>query len=204
MFENKTSLESYYRRKVIKAKYAIKQITEALLIGSLVNHGFDPNTIIYSDGAGQFNLFIHSLCWKHEERPLVQLKHYNGIQKEQLDLKQHQYWLLYQELKKYKENPTKQWAMALNQQFHSLCTPIENYASLNQVLDELQKKKEQLLVVLDHPNTSMHNNDSERDIGEYAKRRKISAGTRSENGRLVRDTFENVQKIRNLILGLSH
>ena len=113
---------------------------------------------------------------KHAERPLVQLKHYNSIQKEQLELKQHQYWLLYQELKRYKENPTEQWAIELSQKFDSLCVQVENYESLNQVLDDLQKKKEQLLVVLDHPNTSLHNNDSERDIREYAKRRKISAG----------------------------
>ena len=194
VFENKASLESYYERKGIKAKYAIKQITEALLVGTIVHHGFDPNTVIHSDGAGQFNIFIHSLCWKHAERPLVQLISYNPIQGEQLEKKQMEYWLLYQAIKVYKDKPDEKTAINLNQRFDQLCTPVENYASLNIVLAELIKKKGELLVVLDRPNTSLHNNYSESDIREYAKRRKISAGTRSENGKKARDTFLSIKK----------
>ena len=194
VFENKASLENYYRSKGINAKYAIKQITEALLIGTIVNHGFDVNTIIHSDGAGQFNIFIHALCWKHAERPLVQLKYYNPIQGEQLEKKQMEYWQLYQALKTYKENPDKKTALQLRQRFDELCTNVLNYASLNKVLNILKKKKDELLVVLDHPNASLHNNNSESDIREYAKRRKISSGTRSENGRKARDTFLSLKK----------
>ena len=193
-FKDKTALEDFFERKGIKTKYAIKQITEALLIGTIVEQGFDPNTVIHSDGAGQFNIFIHALCWKHAERPLVQLKHYNPIQKEQLERKQAQYWLLYRELKDYKTAPEEKWAIALNQKFDSLCLKVENYASLNQVLRDLKEKKDQLLVVLHRPNTSLHNNYTESEIREYAKRRKISAGTRSENGKLARDTFLSLKK----------
>ena len=50
------------------------------------------------------------------------------------------------------------------------------------------------LRVLQRPETSLHNNDSERDIREYVKRRKTSAGTRSENGRKARDTFLSLKK----------
>ncbi|MFT6336749.1 MAG: hypothetical protein ACJATI_003510 [Halioglobus sp.] len=39
----------------------MKQIAKALLIGSIVNYGFDLNTIIYSDEARQFNIFTHSV-----------------------------------------------------------------------------------------------------------------------------------------------
>ena len=65
---------------------------------------------------------------------------------------------------------------------------------MNKVLKELQKKQKELLVVLKHPSASLHNNDSERDIREYAKRRKISCGTRSENGKKARDTFLSLKK----------
>ena len=51
-----------------------------------------------------------------------------------------------------------------------------------------------ILVVLKRPNTSLHNNYSESDIREYVKRRKISAGTRSENGKRARDTFLSLKK----------
>jgi hypothetical protein len=194
VFEDKEVLQRYYEREGIKAPYAIRQITEALLIGSIVEHGFDPATVIHSDGAGQFNLFIHSLCWKHAERPLVKLKIYNQVHEEQIESKKSAYWMLYQSLKAYKKKPDAKAAFRLSRQFDSLCEPVVNYASLNQVLEKLKKNKDQLLVVLARPKTSLHNNDSERDIREYVKRRKISAGTRSENGRKARDTFLSLKK----------
>ncbi len=194
IFEDKTSLENYFNREGITAQYVIRQITEALLIGTIVAHGFDPNTVIHSDGAGQFNLFVHSLCWKHAERPLVKLKSYNPVQQSQLVNKKTAFWMMYQSLKAYKQNPDDDLVVKLKKQFDSLCEPVVNYASLNQLLEKLRENKDQLLVVLLRPNSSLHNNDSERDIREYVKRRKISAGTRSENGRLARDTFLSLKK----------
>ena len=47
IFKDKKTLEHYYKTKGITAKYAIKHITEALLIGTMVEHGFDPNTVIH-------------------------------------------------------------------------------------------------------------------------------------------------------------
>ena len=168
--------------------------TEALLIGTIVKNGFDPSTIIHSDGAQQFNIFVHSLCWKHAERPLVKLKSYNEVQSLQLENKKSEFWELYQQLKVYKQNPQPQRAIQLSEQFDKMCEPVLNYASLNLVFKELKTKKDQLMLVLQRPNTSLHNNDSERDIREYVKRRKISAGTRSENGRTARDTFLSLKK----------
>lgn len=194
VFEDKSSLEQYFLQQGFIAKYAIKQITEALLIGTIVKHGFDVNTLIHSDGAGQFNLFVHSLCWKHAERPLIKLKSYNPFQQNQLDEKRAAFWTLYQDLKQYKINPQPKQAILLKAQFDLLCDKVTNFDSLNQILEELKKKKGQLLVVLKRPNTSLHNNCSESDIREYAKRRKISAGTRSENGRKARDTFLSLKK----------
>ena len=165
-----------------------------MLIGSIVEHGFDPNTIIHSDGAGQFNLFVHALCWKHAERPLVKLKCYNPFQQSQWEEKMTAFWSLYQALKQYKKEPDPQKALLLDQQFDQLCESVDNFAALNQVLEDLQTKKQRLLVVLQRPETSLHNNDSEREIREYVKRRKISGSTRSENGRNARDTFLSLKK----------
>ncbi len=150
--------------------------------------------MIHSDGAGQFNLFAHCLCWKHAERLLVKLVCYNQQQQVQLENKKEAFWLLYQALKEYKLKPNEQQAKLLEQQFDSLCEPVLNFASLNQVLEELKVKKDKLLLVLTRPEASLHNNDSERDIREYVKRRKISAGTRSENGKKARDTFLSLKK----------
>ncbi len=58
----------------------------------------------------------------------------------------------------------------------------------------IHEKRDDLLLVLDWPEIPLHNNLSERDIREWAKKRKISAGTRSELGRRCRDTFISLKK----------
>jgi len=193
-FENNQALMTYFETHNFTADYAVKIMTQALLVGTIIKHGFDPNTIIHSDGAGQFNIFSHSLCWKHAERPLIKLMPYTLAQQTQLEAKKKAFWLLYQKLKKYKETPNNEQALILYLLFDQVCEPVEGFDSLNKVLKGLKKKKDQLLLVLSRPKTSLHNNDSERDIREYVKRRKISAGTRSENGRKARDTFLSLKK----------
>lgn len=193
-FKDKPALEAYFKSNGWTAKYALRTITEALLIGTIVAHGFDQQTLIHSDGAGQFDLFVHGLCWKHAERPLIKLVGYNEPQQILFEDKKKAFWSLYQDLKAYKLKPDKQRIVPLEQQFYDLCEPVLNFASLNQVLEELKAKKDKLLLVLYRPKASLHNNDSERDIREYAKRRNISAGTRSENGKKARDTFLSLKK----------
>jgi hypothetical protein len=194
VLKDKTELEDYFKRNQIQAAYAQRTITEALLIGSLIEHGFDPNKVIHSDGAPQFNLFVHALCWKHAERPLVSLKTYNPVQHTQLEEKKTAYWSLYQDLKTFKVTPDPTLVEPLKAKFDLLCSPINNFSPLNSVLEDLKSKKDQLLLVLTRHRTPLHNNDTERDIREYVKRRKISAGTRSELGRLARDTFLSLKK----------
>jgi hypothetical protein len=48
--------------------------------------------------------------------------------------------------------------------------------------------------VLDRPEIPLHTNGSETDIRDYVKRRKVSGGTRSEEGRRCRDTFASLKK----------
>ena len=117
----------------------------------MIEQGFDPNTIIHSDGAGQFNVFVHSLCWKHAERPLLNVKSYNGEHDKKLNDKKIAYWSLYRLLCEYKKSPCQIMAHQLDQAFNVLCTPVKNYESLNIVLQDIQKKKDQLMLVLYRP-----------------------------------------------------
>ena len=68
------------------------------------------------------------------------------------------------------------------------------YPQLIKILKQFKKQKLQLLHVLNQPNCALTNNLSERDIREFVKRRKISGGTRSEAGKLCRDTFASLKK----------
>ena len=47
-----------------------RSILEAGLIGYLFESGFNMEIILHSDGAKEFVLFIHSLCWIHAARPI--------------------------------------------------------------------------------------------------------------------------------------
>lgn len=193
-FADDLALEDFFAANGVKANYAILSITEALLIGALIHNGLDANTLIHSDGARQFIILIHSLCWKHAERPLLKLCPYNEEQQQALDAKLAAYWSLYRGLKEYKKQPSALQAANLTQRFQELCEPVTNFDGLNKVLDGLKAKQQELLLVLQYPQASIQNNASERDIREYVKRRKISAGTRSEQGRRARDTFLSLKK----------
>jgi len=197
VFEDEQSLKVFLHENQFSAQYALRTIYEGLMVGSLVEHGFDPQKIIHSDGAAQFHLFLHSLCWKHVERPLLKLHIHNDKQQEQWDKKMTEFWQLYQDLKAYKNVSSlaqKRRKTKLDKQFDELCEPVVNFEALNMFLEDLKKKKQQMLVVLEFPTASLHNNSTERQIREYSKRRKISGSTRSENGRKFRDVFTSLKK----------
>jgi len=194
VFKDKEELTKYFQAHQISSETTQRILTEGLLIGTLVADGFDESTIIHSDEAGQFNLFVHSLCWKHVERPLRKLKTYTTLQEEQLEEVKHQFWQLYQRLKKYKEEPDPNLIESLSKQFDQMCQHQEGFFALNAILDNIHKKKDKMLVVLKNPRASLHNNDSERDIRTFVKRRKISGTTKSEKGRKAKDTFISLKK----------
>ena len=54
--------------------------------------------------------------------------------------------------------------------------------------------KPELLVALERPEVPLNTNSSERDVRDPVTLRKISSGTRSEDGRRCRDTFLSLKK----------
>jgi len=195
-FKDKTVFEQWLATHKITQTKVVRLITEACLIGTIVHQGIHPQMCIHSDGAGQFVLFIHSLCWKHAERPLVQLKALNQEDEQLLENKKMAYWQIYQQLKAYRQQPEKlkHKISAIQQQFEQMCQLTGAWSQLDKVLENLKKKKDQLLLTLDRPDTSIQNNPSERDIREFVTRRKMSGGTRSDEGRKALDTFLSLKK----------
>ena len=57
----------------IKNVKTVRVLTEAALIGGLNIAGRSEILRILSDGAGQFNVMQHGLCWVHIERGLRKL-----------------------------------------------------------------------------------------------------------------------------------
>ena len=166
VFTNKHTFEKQLADWQITATQIVKTITEGALIGTLIHHGFDPNKLIHSDGAGQFNLFLHSLCWKHAERPLKKITPYNEHQITLLDEKLQAFWDLYKDLKSYKLlTPPQQATLkdVISNDFDSFCKNVERFEALNNVLDTIASKKDELLLALEYPEVSpMH-----RDLQLY-------------------------------------
>lgn len=178
----------------VLAETARRIATEGALIGGLVCQGRSLTLCVLSDGARQFNVFEHALCWIHAERALTQLNPILRLDQQGLSWVKHEFWTLYRELGAYREAPGQEARERIELLFDQLCTLTTSYAPLNQVLRRFGEQREDLLRVLDHPQVPLHNNLSENDIREQVTRRKVSGGTRSEAGRRCRDTFLSLKK----------
>lgn len=178
---------------IVKPRHR-KIATEGALIGSIIEHGISDGLVIVSDDAGQFNVLCHALCWVHAERLIGKCVPFsNQAQKDLEDVKE-QIWNLYNGLKEYKLNPNSKDKRRLEEIFDEIFTSKTDSQTLNQALKRIYKNKAELLLVLERPDIPLHNNSAENAIREYVKKRKISGSTRSESGRLARDTFTSLKK----------
>jgi hypothetical protein len=172
----------------------VRIATEGALVGSVIEHGLNPNVTIVSDDAGQFNVFAHALCWIHAERTIAKLVGFTGEHRNDLEAKRSQIWDFYRGLKEYKMNPSPGEKAAIEARFDEIFLEKTSFATLNQALKRLHRNKGELLLVLERPETPLHNNLSENDIRDFVKKRKISGSTRSPTGRKCRDTFASLKK----------
>lgn len=168
--------------------------TEGALLGSVLRHGLCDDLVIVSDGAGQFNILLHALCWVHTERLIHKMLPLNDQHRAEIAMIRGQIWNLYAELKQYKEQPDQSARKELSVKFDAIFTQKTSYQTLNQTLKRIHAHKAELLVVLDRPEIPLHTNGSETDIRDYVKKRKVSGGTRSDEGRRCRDTFASSKK----------
>ena len=178
---------------IIKNRH-IQIATEGAVLGcALDNEALDKLAVI-SDGAGQFNVLQHGLCWVHAERLIHKLIPLNDAHREDINRVRDEIWLFYRGLKGYKKGPCETKKIALSNEFDRVFTQRTRYELLNQQLKRLNKLKSGLLLVLERPEIPIHTNGSENDLREQVKRRKVSGGSRSDLGRQCRDTFSSLKK----------
>ena len=192
--DDKNEWTDYLDSQAIKMANHIRIATEGGLIGSIVYHGFNKDLAIISDDAGQFNVFIHGLCWVHAERLVHKIIGYTEYHKKVAEETRSAIWELYRDLKNYQSNPNKTTKVELEDRFDNLFTKETGFVLLDQTLKRIHNNKSELLLVLERPDIPLHNNLSENDIREYVKRRKISGSTRSDEGKKCRDTFTSLKK----------
>jgi hypothetical protein len=192
---SKEQWKIYLAGKGIVGKKTVRIVSEAALIGALSVSGRIDGLRIMSDGAGQFNVLIHGLCWIHAERNLRKLEGKTKEQRENIEKTQDELWNYYQELKDYQKEPSDERKVELEKKFDEVFgKSYEKHGSLNDVIKKIKSQKIELLQGLECPEFPLHNNAAERDIREHVTRRKISGGTRSEMGRKARDIFVGIKK----------
>ena len=194
LFANDTQWNQFLAENGIVKERHVQTATEGALIGSIIEHGISRDLVIVSDDAGQFNVLLHSLCWIHANRAIDKIIPFTDQAKKDLESVKDQIWQLYEGLKTYKQNPIPADKKRLNTLFDEIFSQKTDSASLNKALKRIYNNKAELLLVLKRPDIPLHNNGAENAIREYVKKRKISGGTRSDNGRRCRDTFTSLKK----------
>ena len=172
----------------------VQVATEAALWGSIAEQGLLKNTVIVSDGAGQFRIAEHALCWVHAERLIHKLDTFCKAHVQAKERIRARIWRFYKNLKAYRQTPTSRCARQLERRFDAIFSTETGFATLDRLLARLRAQKDELLMVLKRPDIPLHTNGSENDIRCQVTRRKISAGTRSDEGRDARDAFLGLMK----------
>jgi len=173
---------------------AVRLASEGGLWGSIKAHGFLPDTVILSDDAGQFAVGQHALCWVHAERLVHELDTFTDADRAAQAHVRGLIWWFYRDLKAYCREPTARRRAELKARFDRIFRRRTGFVMLDRLLARLHANKAELLMALRRPEVPLHTNGSENDVRCQVTRRKISAGTRSDDGRDSRDAFLSLLK----------
>ena len=102
-FADEAAWKAYLAWHEVTRERHVRIATEGALLGSLIAHGVSPEMGILSDGAGQFDVFVHALCWLHVERPLERLVPHNEKHRQAIERIRQRIWDLYTGLKAYQQ-----------------------------------------------------------------------------------------------------
>jgi hypothetical protein len=193
-FADESAWHTLLTELAITSDRQVRTVTEGALLGGLIERGVSPELVVLSDGAPQFDILLHASCWVHAERPLARMVPHNDAHRVVIEQIREQIWQLYKDLKAYRTQPDAAQKPLLETRLAALCNQKTGYPNIDAVLKEMRDHQTDLLRVLERPEVPLHNNASESDIREYVKKRKISGGTRSTDGRHCRDTFASLKK----------
>jgi hypothetical protein len=143
------------------------------------------------DDAPQFNWLGQEmmLCWVHEGRHYKKLTPVIGLHRELLDDFLKQFWEYYHQLLNYCQQPTVEERLRLETAFDDLFSSHSGYDALDQRIAKTKTKKDSLLLVLQYPELPLHNNASELGVRQRVRKRDVSFGPRTEDGKRAWDTF---------------
>lgn len=152
---------------------------------------FPVPRLLVCDDADQFKRVTEevALCWIHEGRHYKKLDPQVAHNRQKLDDFLKRFWEYYDELLTYQRQPSPKEAERLSKVFDALFSEKTDYYWLDKCIAKTQAKKERLLMVLKHPEIPLHNNPAEIEVRRRARKRDVSFGPRTEDGKRAWDTF---------------
>lgn len=150
--------------------------------------------ILLSDDAPEYARITrrHGLCWVHDGRHYTKLVPYTAANQQLLDDFRTEYWAFYRELRAYQAAPSPDEATRLRTAFGALFSRETGYAALDARIAKTKAKQAQLLLVLDHPAVPLHNNAAELGARRRVRKRDVSFGPRTEQGKRAWDIFQSL------------
>jgi regulator of replication initiation timing len=168
------------------------RVFEAAALSAYHNQRVMPIvSLLLSDDAPQFKSITDelALCWVHEGRHYKKLTPCLDYHGHLLVEFRTEFWQFYHQLQRYRASPSPQQATVLSQTFDTLFSTVTGYDALDQRIAKTKAKKENLLMVLSHPEIPLHNNPAELGARQRVRKRDISFGPRSSDGTASWDTF---------------
>jgi regulator of replication initiation timing len=150
--------------------------------------------LLLSDDAPQFKRITEdlALCWVHDARYYKKLApavaHHRCLLKTFMD----RYWAFYDQLLAYRDAPTPEQVPRLEAEFDDLFSTVTGYTGLDRRIEMTRDNKPSLLMVLHHPEIPLHNNPAEIEIRRRVRKRDVSFGPRTEDGKRAWDTFQSL------------
>ena len=173
-------------------RQARRRVLEAAAVAAYhAQQDFPVVDLLVCDDADQFKRLTDelALCWIHDARHYKKLTPVVPHHRKLLDDFMGRYWDLYDALLTYRQAPTAQDAARLSQQFDDLFATTTGYADLDDRIAKTQAKKDALLMVLKHLEIPLHNNPAELAARRRVRKRDVSFGPRTEDGKQAWDTF---------------
>jgi hypothetical protein len=150
--------------------------------------------VLVSDDAPQFKMLTDNLalCWIHNGRAYKRLNPIVELHQQHVADFLKKFWEYYRKLARYKTNPSDEQAKTLGIEFDALFSTKTGYEALDERIAKSKSQKEELLVVLNHPEVPLHNNCSEGGARVEKRRRDVSLQTKTAEGTKSKDTMMSI------------
>jgi hypothetical protein len=177
-----------------KPRIQAKIMEGCAIIGYRQETGINIVKILVCDDATQFKLLTDALalCWIHTGRHYKRLNPIILLHQEKLADFLQQFWAYYRKIAAYKKNPDSEQADILDAEFDILFSTETGYDDLDERIKKSKNKKEELLVVLRHPEVPLHNNVSENAARVEKRRQDVSLQTKTTEGTEAKDTMMSI------------